>query len=118
LTRRVAHPAVATAVVAARAVASSSVFSTVSTAVSNAATTTAAAASSVGAAVANTYQAVGNQILKVAVQVDTLKPGGGAIKAATDFAQGAISRTSPVTNNYNLAGRSLRLGYELAKALF
>ncbi len=74
--------------------------------------------SGTAATLTSTVQAAYNTATKIAVQIDTLKPSGGAIKAAADFVQGVTSRTSPVTNPYNGAGRAFKIGLRVREKAF
>jgi hypothetical protein len=119
------------AVVAAPAVAAtvSQVGTTITTAATSAYVQATTAASAAGAAVANAARAAYNGVvgaaysaqtaaLQLGVRLDTLKSGGGALKAAADFAQGLTPGNSTPRSVYGAAGRAIRAGYSLASKLF
>lgn len=104
------------AVVAAPTVAavSTQVGTVVNTATTSAYVQATTTLSAVGTAISNAY-AAGTQLARQGiVAVDTLKPGGGAIQAATDFASGLVPGARTPNNVYGQAGRFTRTVFTLA----
>jgi hypothetical protein len=75
-----------------------------STALTAAGTAIANGASAAYNGIINTAQAAQAATFRAAVWVDTLRSGGGGVKAASDFVQGMTSRSRVPGNNAGAAG--------------
>ena len=106
-------------VVAAPTVAAvgTQVGTAVNTATTSAYVYTTTTLSTAGTVIANSYRAGVDLARQGVVTMDTLKRGGGAIQAATDFATGLVPGGRTPNNPYGQAGRLVRTMYTLATKL-
>jgi hypothetical protein len=89
-----------------------SLYVRASTAIGSAGAAISNAADKAGTAISNTAAAGVQAARTTVVAIDTLRSGGGALKAATDFVQGATSSTRVPNNPFGWAGRVARIAYD------